>query len=81
MSPCKIAFLKLYRAIILPVVLYERVTWSLTLKEEHRLRMFENIVLRIFGPKKGEILGGWGKLHNEKLHNWHSSSNIIGMIK
>jgi hypothetical protein len=52
------------------VVLYECETWSLTLREEHRLRVFENRVLRrIFGPKRDEVTGGWRKLHNEELHN------------
>jgi hypothetical protein len=53
-------------------------TWSLTLREEHRLREFENRVLRrIFGLKRDEVTGGWRKLHNEELHNLHSSPNII----
>jgi hypothetical protein len=52
----------------LPVVLYGCETWSLTLREEHRLRVFENRVLRrIFGPKRDEVTGGWRKLHNEEL--------------
>jgi hypothetical protein len=52
--------------IILPVVLHGCETWSLTLKEEHRLRVFENKVLRrIFGPKRDEVIQGWRKLHNE----------------
>jgi hypothetical protein len=50
--------------------MYECETWSLTLREEHRLRVFENRVLRrIFGPKRDEDTGGWRKLHNEELHN------------
>jgi hypothetical protein len=50
--------------------------------EEHRLRVFENRVLRrIFGPKTGEVTGGWRKLHNEELHNLYSSPSIIRMIK
>jgi hypothetical protein len=54
----------------LPVVLYGCETWSLTLKEEHRLRVFENRVLRrIFGPKRDEVIGNWRKLNNEELHN------------
>jgi hypothetical protein len=54
----------------------------LTLREEHTLRVFENRVLRrIFGPKKGEVMGGWIKLHNEEPHNLYSSLNIIRMIK
>jgi hypothetical protein len=53
-----------------------------TLREEHRLRVFENRVLRrIFGPKRDEVTGGWRKLHNEELHNLYSSPNIIRVIK
>jgi hypothetical protein len=63
------------------VVLYGCETWSLTLREEHRLRGLENTVLRIFGPKRDEVTGGWRKLHNEELRNLYSSPNIIGMIK
>jgi hypothetical protein len=73
---------KIYKTIILPVVLYGCETWSLTLREEHRLRVFENRVLRrIFGPKKDAVTGGWRKLHNEELHNLYSSPSIIRMIK
>jgi hypothetical protein len=62
--------------------LYGCETWSLTLREEHRLRVFENRVLkRIFGPKRDEEIGGWRKLHNEELHNLYSSPSIIIMIK
>jgi hypothetical protein len=65
-----------------PVVLYGCETWSLTLREEHRLRVFENMVLRrIFGRKRDEVTGGWRKLHNEELHNLYFSPNIIRMIK
>jgi hypothetical protein len=54
----------------MPVVLHGCETWSLTLREEHRLRVFENRVLRrIFGLKRHEVIGGWRKLHNEELHN------------
>jgi hypothetical protein len=68
--------------IILPVVLYGCETWSLTLREEHRLRVFENRVLRrIFGPKRDEVTWGWRKLHNDELHNLYSSPSIIRMIK
>jgi hypothetical protein len=64
------------------VVLYGCETWSLTLREEHRLKVFENRVLRrIFGPKRGEVTGGWRKLHNEELHVLYSSPNIIRVIK
>jgi hypothetical protein len=67
---------------MLPVLLYRCETWSLTLREEHRLRVFENRVLgRIFGPKRNEVMGGWRKLHNEELHNLYCSPGIIGMIK
>jgi hypothetical protein len=71
-----------YRTIILPAVLYGCETWSLTLREEHRLREIENRVLsRIFGPKRDEVIGGWRKLHNEELHNLCGSPNIIRIIK
>jgi hypothetical protein len=64
------------------VVLYGCETWSLTLREEHRLRVFENRVLRrILRPKRDEVTGGWRKLHNEELHNVYSSPSIIRMIK
>jgi hypothetical protein len=60
---------KIHKTIILAVVLYGHETWSLTLREEHRLRVFENRVLRrIFGPKRDEVIGEWRKLHNEELH-------------
>jgi hypothetical protein len=64
------------------MVLYGCDTWSLTLREKHRLRVFENSVLRrIFGPKRNEVTGGWRKLHNEELHSLYSSPSIIRMIK
>jgi hypothetical protein len=64
------------------VVLYGCETWSLTLREEYRLRVFENRVLRrIFGPKRVEVTGGWRKLHNEELHNLYSSPSIIRTMK
>jgi hypothetical protein len=70
---------KMYKTIILPVVLYGCETWSLTLREEHSLRVFENKVLRrIFGPKRDEVTGEWSKLHNEELHNLYSSPDVIG---
>jgi hypothetical protein len=74
--------IKIYRTIILTVVLYERKTWSLKFREEHRLRVFENRVLRrIFGPKRDEVTGEWGKLHSGKLHNLYSSPDIIRQTK
>jgi hypothetical protein len=64
------------------VVLYGCETLSLALREEHRLRVFENRVLRkIFGPKRDEVTGGWRKLHNDELHGLYSSPNIIRMTK
>jgi hypothetical protein len=73
---------KIYKTIILPVVLYVCETWSLTLREEHRLRVFENRVFRrIFGPKKDEVTGGWRKLHNEELHGLYSSPSIVRVMK
>jgi hypothetical protein len=64
------------------VVLYGCETWSLTLREEHKLRVFENRVLRrIFGPKRDEVTGGWRKLHNEDLHGLYPSPGIVRMIK
>jgi hypothetical protein len=67
--------------IILPVVLYGCETWSLTLREEHRLRVFENRVLRIFGPKRDEVTGEWRKLHDEELRDLYSSPSIIRIFK
>jgi hypothetical protein len=73
---------KIYKTVILPVVLYGCETWSLMLREEHRLRVFENRVLRrIFGRKRDEVMGEWRKLHSEELHNLYSSPNIIRQIK
>jgi hypothetical protein len=74
----KILKIKIYKAVILPVVLCECETWSLALREEHRLRVSENRVLRwIFGPKREED-GSWRKLHNDELHSLYSSPNILG---
>jgi len=65
--------IKIYKAIILPVVLYGCETWSLTLREERRLRVFENRVLRrIFGPKRDKVRREWRKLHNEELSDRYS---------
>jgi hypothetical protein len=73
--------IKIYKTVILPVVLYGCETWSLNLGEEQRLRVFENRVLRrIFGPKREED-GSWKKLHNDEFHNLYSSPNIVRVIK
>jgi hypothetical protein len=64
--------IKIYRTIIFPVILYGCETWSLTLREERRLRVFENRVLRrIFGPKRDEVTGEWRRLHIEELCTLH----------
>jgi hypothetical protein len=74
--------IRIYKSIILPVVLYLCETLSLTLREEHRLRVFEYRVLRrLFGPKKEEVRGEWRKSHNDELHKLHSSPIIIRIIK
>jgi hypothetical protein len=64
------------------VVLYGCETWSLTLREEHRLRVFDTRVLRrIFGPKRDEVTGEWRKLHNRELHDLYFLPSIIRIIK
>jgi len=74
--------IKIYRIIILPVVLYGCEAWSLTLREERKLRVFENMVLRrTFGPRRDEVTGEWRRLHNEKLSDLYSSPNIVRVIK
>ncbi|KAJ4444040.1 hypothetical protein ANN_05829 [Periplaneta americana] len=73
---------RIYKTVLLPVVLYGCETWTLTLREEHRLRVFENKVLRkIFGAKRDEVTGEWRKLHNAELHALYSSPDIIRNIK
>ena len=74
--------IKIYRTIILPVVLYGCETWSLTLREEHRLRVSENRVLRrVFGPKRDKVTGEWRKLHNEELNDLYSLPNVVWVVK
>jgi hypothetical protein len=73
---------KIHKSIILPLVLYGCETWCPILREERRLRVFENRVLRgIFGPKRDEITAEWRKLHSGELHNLYSASDIARQIK
>jgi hypothetical protein len=73
--------IRVYRTVVLRVVLYGCKTWSLTLREEQRLRAFENRVLRrIFGPKRDETTGEWRRLHNEELNDLYLSPNSIRVI-
>ena len=73
--------IKIYRTVILPAVLYGCETWSLTLWEERKLRVFENRMLRkIFGPRRDEVTGEWRRLHNEELNDLYSSPNIMRVI-
>ena len=66
----------------MPVLLYECETWSLTLREERKLRVFENMMLRrIFGPKRDKVTGEWRRLHNKELNDLYSSQNIVRVIK
>ena len=72
----------IYMKTILPVVLYGCETWSLTLRKERKLRVFENMVLRgIFGPRRDEVTEEWRRLHNEELNDLYCSPNIVRVIK
>jgi hypothetical protein len=72
----------MYETLIFPVVLYGHETWSVTLREEHRLKVFENRLLRrIFGLKRDEVIGCWRTLHNEELHNLYLSLNIMSHVR
>jgi hypothetical protein len=74
--------MRIYKTIILPVVLYGCETWPLTIREEHKLMVFENRLLRrIFGLKRDEVTGGWRKLHNEELHDLYFLPSIITITK
>jgi hypothetical protein len=74
--------IRIYKTIILPMVLYGCETWSLILRAEQRLRVFESRVFRRkFGPKRDEVAGDWRKLHNKKFHNLCCSPSIIRVIK
>ena len=74
--------IKIYRTITLPVVLYGCETWSLTLRVELRLRVFENRVFRrVFGPKRDEVTRKWRKLHNDELRDLYSLPNIVRVLK
>jgi hypothetical protein len=74
--------IKIYRTISLPFVLYGCETWSLTLRKESRLRVFENRVLgRTFGPKRDEVTREWRTLHNEELNDLYCSPNVVRVIK
>jgi len=74
--------IKIYRTIILLVVLYGCETWSLTLREERRLRVFENMVLRrILGSKRDKVTGEWRKLHNEELNDLYCLPNVFRVVK
>jgi hypothetical protein len=74
--------IKIYKTIVLPVILYGCETWSLTLRQDCRLRVFKNRVLRrIFGPKRDEATGEWRRLHNKELYALYSSPDITQVIK
>jgi len=74
--------IKIFRNIILPFVLYGCETWSLTLREERKLRVFVNVVLwRIFVPRRDEVRWEWRRLHNEELNDLYSSPNFVRVIK
>ena len=74
--------LKIYRTVILPVILYGCESWSTTLADEHKLHVFENKVLRkIYGPKRDEMTGEWRRLHNEELHGLYDSPDVVKIMK
>ena len=74
--------IKIYRTMILSIVLHGCETWSLTLREEHKLGLFENRVLRrVFGLKRDEVTGEWRKLHIEELRDLYSLPNVVRVVK
>ena len=74
--------IKIYRTIILPVVLYGCETWSLTLREERKLRVFANMVLRrIFGPRSVKVTWQWRRLHDEELNDFYPSPNFVRVMR
>jgi hypothetical protein len=74
--------MKIYRTIILPIILNGCENCSLTVREKHRLKVFKNWLLRrIFGPKRKEVAGGWRRLHSDKFHNLCTSPDIVRVIK
>jgi hypothetical protein len=74
--------IEIYRTIILPVVLYGCEAWSLTLREERRVKVFEKrVLMRVFGPRRCEVTGEWRKLHNEELNDLYSLPNIVRVVK
>ena len=74
--------MKIYRTVILPVILYGCESWSTTLADKHKLRVFENKVLRkIYGPKRDEMTGEWRRLHNEELHGLYDSPDVVRIMK
>jgi hypothetical protein len=76
------SFMFALSTLVLPLVLYGCETWTLTLREERRLRVFENRVLRrVFGPKRDKVTGEWRKLHNEELIDLYSLPNIVRVVK
>jgi len=74
--------LKIFRTVILPVILYGCESWSTTLADEHKLRVFENKILRkIYGPKRDEMTGEWRRLHNDELYGLYDSPNVVKIMK
>ena len=74
--------LKIYRTVILPVILYGCESWSTTVADEQKLRVFENKILRkIYGPKRDEMTGEWRRLHNEELHGLYDSPDVVKIMK